>query len=66
MFTLVTNGMNLVYGIAEYTVVRLIIGPDEINEIVHVDIDVVVHFENEVDLGAVLPHPVEHGDAFKR
>jgi hypothetical protein len=36
------------------------------NEIVHVDLDVVVHFENEIDLVAVLPHPVEHGDDFQR
>jgi hypothetical protein len=49
------------HAVAEQTVVRLIVGPDEMNEIVHVDVDVVVHFENEVDLGAVLPHPVEHG-----
>jgi hypothetical protein len=50
------------HAVAEQTAVRLIVGPDEMNEIVHVDVDVVIHFKNEVDLaGAVLPHPVEHG-----
>jgi hypothetical protein len=37
-----------------------------LDEIVDVDVDVVVHFEEQINFGAVLPYPIEDGDAFQR
>ncbi len=56
--------------VASWIAVNALIGPvvepDELGEIPDVDVDIVVHFENKINLLAVPVLPVEEAGHFKR